>query len=100
MQALAARGHAPLGLFVKERVGFGEQIARRFDPKAKFIEHRKCMVGAVGDEQDRLVEVCVEGGKDWQARGAVQAKRLRLCQIFQQGLILRKCADVGEEECG
>ena len=32
------------------------------------------MVGAVSDEQDREVQVRVQGGKDWQPCGARQAQ--------------------------
>ena len=78
LQTFAARGHAPGGLFVKERVRFRKQIARCFGkPEGKFVMERQCMVRAVGDEQDRLVQVRVEGSEDGQARGTRQAEGMR-----------------------
>jgi hypothetical protein len=78
LQAFAACGCAPGGLFVKERVRFCKQIARRFGhPETEFIVERQGVIRAVGDEQDRLVEVRVQAGQHRQARRTRQAKRLR-----------------------
>ena len=96
MQALAAGRHAPGSLLIKQRVGFSKMIARRLDPKAQLVVKRQGMVGAVGDDQDRPVQVQVQCGKDRQAGGARQSQtgeRFPIgLELFQQLLIGRKRA--------
>jgi len=83
LETLAAGGHAPRRLFIKKRVWLGEEIARRFGkPEGELVEEREGVVGAVGEEQDRLVEVRVEAGEDRQARGTRQAEGTR-GEMFQ-----------------
>ena len=78
MQTFASRGHAPWRLFIEKRIGFRKEITRRFgEPETEFIEQSEGMVGAVSDEQDRLVQVRVEGSEDGQARGTRQAEGMR-----------------------
>jgi hypothetical protein len=57
------------------------------------------MVGAVSDKQDGLVQVCMQGRQDGQARGARQAEAglfFARLDLFQHLLILSKRADFTE----
>jgi hypothetical protein len=59
------------------------------------------MVGAVGDQDDRLPQVSVQGGQDRQPRGARQGQagqEFARVQIRQQALISRERADLVEEK--
>src|SRR5688572_31528814 len=76
-------------------------IARRPDPESQLIEHRQRVVGAVGDEQDRSIQVLVQGCKDRQTRGARQSQPRQLLaiglELFQQLLVLREFANLVEK---
>ncbi len=59
------------------------------------------VVSAVGDEDDGLTQVRMQGGQDGQTRGARQGQAGNLLpglHVSQETLIGRECADFGEEE--
>ena len=98
MQTFASRGYAPRRLFIEKRIGLRKEIPRRFGkPETEFIEQSESMVGAVSDEQDRLVEVRMEGGEHRQARRTRQAERMR-GEVSQQIFVRGERADVGGED--
>ena len=85
-------------MFIEKRIGFRKEIPRCFGkPETKLIEQREGMIGAVGEEQDRLVEVRMEGGEDGQARRTRQAKGMR-GEVSQQIFVRGERADVGGED--